>query len=151
MDYQVKSGSKPPRSSIRGGSKHVARLVALATLVPGTLSAGHLLQNEITGRVVDETRHPLERVEVIVNRQEIRGVTGATGIFTLQVSPKDSTIAFRRIGYRPIVYVIRPLPAPGDTLLVALEPSAVVLPEVIVSATATKPLRNAFKIGRAHV
>ena len=144
MDYQVKSGSKPPRSSIRGGSKHVARLVALATLLPGTLSAAHLLQNEITGRVVDETRHPLERVEVIVNRQEVRGVTGATGIFTLQVSPKDSTIAFRRIGYRPIVYVIRPLPAPGDTLLVALEPSAVVLPEVIVSATATKPLRYAF-------
>jgi hypothetical protein len=144
MDHQIKSDSKRVRSSIRTVSKHIARLVAVATLLPGTLSAAHLLQTEITGRVVDETRQALERVEVIVNRQEVRGTTGATGIFTLQISPKDSTIAFRRIGYRPIVYVIRPLPAPGDTLLVELEASAVVLPEVIVSATATKPLRYAF-------
>src|SRR5712671_6358740 len=144
MDYQAKSGSKRVRCSIRAGSKQVVRLVALATLLPGTLSAAHLLQTQITGRVVDETRHALERVEVIVNRREVRVITGATGIFTLQVSPQDSTIAFRRIGYRPIVYAIRPLPAPADTLLVELEPSAVVLPEVIISATATKPLRYAF-------
>jgi len=144
MDHQVRSGSKPVRSSIRGGSKHVARLVALVTLLPGTLAGAHVQQTEITGRVLDETRHPLDRVDVIVNRREVRVITGATGIFTLQVSPEDSTIAFRRIGYRPIVYAIRPLPKPGDTLLVELEPSAVVLPEVIVSATATKPLRYAF-------
>lgn len=97
----------------------------------------------LVGRVVDETRRPVERVEVIVNRREVRAVTDGAGVFTLAVSAADSTVGFRRIGYRPLLLTLQPLPSARDTILVELVRSAVELPEVIASASPTKPLRYA--------
>ncbi len=98
----------------------------------------------LIGRVIDPARHALEGVEVIINRRAVRTISSARGVFTLEVTPADSTIAFRRIGYRPVVFSLNPLPRSTDTALVQLEPSAVELTEVVVSAEATKPVRYAF-------
>jgi hypothetical protein len=66
------------------------------------------------------------------------------GLFALDVSKTDSTIRFQRIGYRPGVFALKPLPNPSDTLLALLEASPVQLSEITVSAEPTKPLRYAF-------
>jgi len=100
-------------------------------------------QVRLVGRVFDETRRPVERVEVIINRRDVRAVTDAAGRFTLVVSSADSTVGFRRIGYHPMLLTLQPLPAPRDTILVELLRSPVELPEVIASASPTKPLRYA--------
>ncbi|MBI2404052.1 MAG: carboxypeptidase-like regulatory domain-containing protein [Gemmatimonadetes bacterium] len=100
-------------------------------------------QVRLVGRVFDETQRLVEGVQVIVNRREVRAITDADGIFRLDVSPSDSTVGFRRIGYRPMLLTIRPLPTPRDTILVQLITSPVDLPEVIVSGQPTKPLRYA--------
>lgn len=114
------------------------------TLVSVLAMLAGVQQPRVVGVVIDPARRPLDAVEVIINRQQVRAVTSSTGLFAFEVSPTDSTIAFRRIGYRPSVFAIRPLPRAGDTLLVVLEPSAIQLPEVTVSAEPTKPLRYAF-------
>jgi len=82
-------------------------------------------------------------VEVLVNGAEVRSTTSASGVFQLQVLPSDSTVAFRRIGYRPLVVRIDPLPPGDDTLLVQLESVPIQLSEITVVGTATKPLRYA--------
>lgn len=97
----------------------------------------------LVGRVVDERRSPVEGVEVIINRREIRARTDSAGIFTLEASRTDSTIGFRRIGYQPLLATVHPLPRPGDTVLVRLVTSPVTLSEVIISASPSKPLRYA--------
>jgi hypothetical protein len=107
------------------------------------LQAPPLQQLRLVGRVVDETRRPVDRVEVIVNRREVRAVTDGAGMFTLAVSAADSTVGFRRIGYRPLLLTLQPLPSARDTILVELVRSPVELPEVIASASPTKPLRYA--------
>jgi len=120
-------------------------LVLAGVLTPATIfGAASFQQPRVVGLVIDPARHPIDAVEVILNRHEVRAVTGTTGFFALDVSPADSTIAFRRIGYVPSVFAIRPLPRSDDTLLVVLEPSAIQLTEVTVSAEPTKPLRYAF-------
>lgn len=112
-------------------------------LLPLTILA-QSQQAHLVGRVIDAARHPLDAVQVIVNGQDVRAVTGGTGLFSLDVSKTDSTIRFQRIGYRPGVFALKPLPNPGDTLLVLLEASAVQLSEITVSAEPIKPLRYAF-------
>ncbi len=102
---------------------------------------GH--QTLLTGRVYDEARRPIAGVEVILNRKEVRAVTNGAGLFSLPLAPLDSTIGFRRIGYRPMLLVLHPLPPAGDTILVQLLTSQVELPELIVSAPPSKPLRYA--------
>jgi hypothetical protein len=52
-------------------------------------------------------------------------------------------VGFRRIGYRPLVVKIDPLPPADDTLLVELESVPVQLSEISVVGRATKPLRYA--------
>jgi len=100
-------------------------------------------QVRLIGRVSDEAHRPVERVEVIVDRREVRAMTDGAGIFQLDVSPSDSTVGFRRIGYRPMLLTIHPLPPARDTILVELLSSAVQLPEVIISGSPSKPLRYA--------
>ncbi len=100
-------------------------------------------QVRLVGRVLDESHRPVEGVEVLVNRQVVRVLTDSAGIFQLDVSPRDSTVGFRRIGYRPMLFTIDPLPPPGDTILVELVNSPISLPEVIISARPSKPLRYA--------
>ena len=100
-------------------------------------------QVHVVGRIFDDTRRSVEGVEVVVNGGEVRGRTDSTGIFNLDVFPNDSTVGFRRIGYRPLLLSIRPLPPSGDTILVRLVASPVSLAEVMVSGAPTKPLRYA--------
>jgi len=97
----------------------------------------------LVGRVVDETRHLVPGVEVFVNRGEVRAITDTAGIFHLQILASDSTVGFRRIGYRPLIVKIDPLPAVDDTLLVQLESVPIQLSVVTVIGTPTKPLRYA--------
>jgi len=97
----------------------------------------------LVGRVIDQTRHLIPGVEVLVNGAEVRSTTSASGVFQLQILPSDSTVAFRRIGYRPLVVRIDPLPPGDDTLLVQLESVPIQLSEITVVGTATKPLRYA--------
>ena len=73
----------------------------------------------------------------------MRARTDSAGLFTLDVGRSDSTIAFRRIGYQLLLATVHPLPPPGDTILVRLVTSPVTLPEVVISATPSKPLRYA--------
>src|SRR5258706_15945759 len=97
----------------------------------------------LVGRVVDETRHLVPGVEVFVNRGEVRAITDTAGIFHLQILASDSTVGFRRIGYRPLIVRIDPLPPGDDTQLVQLQSVPVQLAEISVVGTATKPLRYA--------
>ena len=97
----------------------------------------------LVGRVIDQTRHLIPGVDVLVNGAEVRSTTSASGVFQLQILPSDSTVAFRRIGYRPLVVRIDPLPPGDDTLLVQLESVPIQLSEITVVGTATKPLRYA--------
>jgi hypothetical protein len=98
---------------------------------------------QVIGWVADDRRKPVAGVEVIINRREVRTTTDAAGLFTITIGKADSTIAFRKIGYRPALLSIRPLPPAGDTIEVAMTPSPVQLPELIATAPAAKPLRYA--------
>ena len=86
----------------------------------------------LVGRVVDETRHLVPGVEAFVNRGEVRAITDTAGIFHLQILASDSNVGFRRIGYRPLIVKIDPLPAVDDTLLVQLESVPIQLSVVTV-------------------
>ena len=97
----------------------------------------------LVGQVIDQTRHLIAGVEVVVNGAEVRSTTNASGVFRLQILSSDSTVAFRRIGYRPLIVKIDPLPAVDDTLLVQLESVPIQLSVVTVIGTPTKPLRYA--------
>jgi hypothetical protein len=85
----------------------------------------------------------IEGVDVIVNRRDVRTQTRAGGHFVLEILPTDSTVGFRRIGFRPLLLALIPLPPVRDTVLVAMEPSAVELPDIIVKGIPSKPLRYA--------
>ena len=129
--------------------RHVLTIAVALGLVGSGLTTRMWAQDQprssvpLVGRAIDQTRRPVEGVEVIVNRREVRARTDSDGIFNLDVSPGDSTVGFRRIGYRPMLLTIYPLPPLGDTILVKLVNSPVSLPEVIVSAPPSKPLRYA--------
>jgi len=97
----------------------------------------------LVGRVIDQTRHLISSVEVLVNGADVRSTTNASGVFQLQILPSDSTVGFRRIGYHPLVVRIDPLPPVDDTLLVQLESVPIQLSEITVVGRATKPLRYA--------
>jgi len=97
----------------------------------------------IVGLVHDEVHRPIPGVEVLLGRIRLVAVTNSAGLFSLEAAPSESTIAFRRIGYRPLLLTLNPFPLAGDTILVRLASSRVELPEVIVTAPPTKPLRYA--------
>ena len=97
----------------------------------------------VAGKVHDDRYRLLAGVEVIVNRQERRAITDSAGRFTIIVTPADSTIGFRRIGYRPVLLSLKPPPPTRDTVLVMLVQSPVDLPDLIVTAAPVKPLRYA--------
>ena len=97
----------------------------------------------LVGRVYDDARRTLEGVELIVNRRELRATSGTDGVFTIEVGPGDSTLAFRRIGYKPLLVSLKPLPPERDTILVELISSPMRLTELTVIAAPSKPLRYA--------
>ena len=96
----------------------------------------------LVGFVHDHLRRPLPGAEVLLNRTRVAAVSDSAGIFSLTIAPSDSTIAFRRIGYHPLLLTLHPLP-PSDTILVQLYPAPVALPEIITTAPPSKPLRYA--------
>jgi hypothetical protein len=100
-------------------------------------------QLRFVGRVYDEARRPIDQVQVIVNRRDVRATSDPFGVFHIDLAPGDSTVGFRRIGYRPLLLSLNPPPPPGDTILVELVPSPVELEEVIVTGAPSKPLRYA--------
>jgi len=124
-------------------------ILAVLALVDGAAGRTILAQGEprqrvrLVGRVFDQTRRLVKGVEVTVNRREVRAVTDDAGIFQLDVLPGDSVIAFRRIGYRPMLLAMDPLPAVQDTVPVELQAIPVQLSEVIVLTHPSKPLRSA--------
>ncbi len=119
-------------------------LAAAAAAVPDAAPAqGPAPDIVLVGRTHDQWRRPVPMVEVILNRRAVVATTDAEGRFTLRISPGDSTLGFRRIGYRPMLLSLHPLPPPRDTVLVELIASEVALPEIIVSAPPSKPLRYA--------
>lgn len=118
-------------------------ILALVTGGPTAVSGQNPQDIQLVGRVRDQLRRPIAGVEVVVNRRELRATTNGSGVFTISVSARDSTVAFRRIGYRPMLVVLHPLPPTNDTILVELVESPVQLPEVITSAPPIKPLRYA--------
>jgi len=124
-------------------------ILAVLALVDGAAGRTILAQGEprqrvrLVGRVFDQTRRLVKGVEVTVNRREVRAVTDDAGIFQLDVLPGDSVIAFRRIGYRPMLLAMDPLPAVQDTVPVELQAIPVQLSEVIVLTHPSKPLRYA--------
>ena len=111
--------------------------------VPALAQAPPADSIRLIGLVHDAFQRPISSVEVILNRKSLAAVTNPAGFFSLLISRADSTIAFRRIGYRPLLLTLRPLPQGGDTIMVRLASSGVELPEVIVTAPPSKPLRYA--------
>jgi len=101
------------------------------------------MAQQITGRVFDQSRRVVEGVQVVVNRHDLRATTDSAGIFNLEFSASDSEIAFRRIGFEPLLLRTHPLPPADDTVLVQLRTAPIQLAEVTVLARATKPLRYA--------
>ena len=119
-------------------------LAALAGSATGLAAQGRARDSvAIVGQVHDDRGRLLSGVEVIVNRRERRATTDSAGRFTIIVTPTDSSVGFRRIGYHPMLVGLKPLPPAGDTILVALNASQVELPELIVTAAPSKPLRYA--------
>lgn len=117
----------------------------LTFMIPGPAgpSGQSAQESRLVGRVRDQMRRPIAGVEVVVNRREVRATTNGSGVFTILVTGHDSTVAFRRIGYRPMLVALHPLPPKNDTILVELVESPAQLPEVITSAPPSKPLRYA--------
>lgn len=62
----------------------------------------------LVGRVYDEARRPIAGVEIIVNRKDLRATSARNGLFTVQVAPNDSSLGFRRIGYKPMLGLASP-------------------------------------------
>lgn len=129
-------------SSVRA-ARIAGVLAAITHLGPAAVLAQNTGPATVVGRVYDHGGRLLAGVEVLVNGRELRATTDTAGLFTLTVTPADSTVGFRRIGYRPIQLNLRPLPPPEDTVPVELVPSPVELPEIQVFAPAAKPLRYA--------
>src|SRR6266536_1309167 len=136
----MRRGGSDPAPLYCGGGMRLRHAV---WVMAGLAWAQAAPAQRLVGRVFDETRHPIEGVEVIVNRREVRATTDSAGVFQIEVSRTDSTLAFRRIGYRPMLFAMRPLPSPDDTILVQLAGGPVRLAEVVVSAEPDKPLRYA--------
>lgn len=129
--------------STTGGRMLWAASTVLSLVGPVQLAAQNGTPARVIGRVYDQRRRLLAGVEVLVDGRELRATTDRAGFFTLTVTSSDSTVGFRRVGYRPIQLSLRPLPPSDDTVLVELVPSPVELPEIQVFAPAAKPLRYA--------
>jgi len=138
-----RSGHKGWRMPPRAGSIILASLTALAwpsrALPQGSGAETALL----AGRVLDEGQRPIAGVEVVLNRQVVRAVTSDNGSFSLLLTSLDSTVAFRRVGYAPLLLTLDPRPRADDTVLVYMRRSPVRLPDVIALAAPSKPFRYA--------
>ncbi len=90
-------------------------------------------RSTVHGRVTDRATHePLPAAHVRVLNSSRGTITGTGGGYTLQLDPGTYTIVFRMLGYRPdtaVVTVTADLRHDAE-----LEPSDIVLPEVIVTS-----------------
>ena len=129
--------------------RHGVLILAFLGLIDGVASRVTWAQAEprqrvrIIGRVFDQTRRLVERVEGVVKGRDVRAVTDSAGTFQLDLFSADSTVGFRRIGYRRILLSVVPLPRPQDTVLVQMQTIPIQLSGVTVLAHPSKPLRYA--------
>jgi hypothetical protein len=113
------------------------RLAAMALVIVASLWGGRAAQAQrgFVGKVVDDAGAPVPDADVRVGGMESMARTGFDGWFRV---PDASTglqwFAVRRVGYRPVVELLRI--APGDTVEVVLERIAADLDTVRVQARA---------------
>ncbi len=124
----------------------LAGILALAVLLGGARPAAaqvsaRLQSGMVTGLVRDiETGQPVRYALVLIGEQDARAFTSESGRFSLAgIDPGEHSLQVRQIGYAPLTLLLRvvredfaPSPAP---LVIEVRRQALVLPEVIVTAT----------------
>lgn len=114
-------------------------LIATPGVVSGQLSVG---ATRVIGRIHDENRTPITNAEILVNGT-VRSISDSVGLFALRVGRGDSTVMFRRIGFRPLALSLKSLPHAGDTVQVLMEQTSAELDAISIRSTPLKPLRYA--------
>jgi outer membrane receptor protein involved in Fe transport len=110
-------------------------------LIPRTAAAQGT--GTVTGTVTRADEHsPLSSVSVTVQSTGQSTVTGPDGRYTLRRVPEGpQTIVFRWLGYRPIDQQTNVEPSSSVTVDVGLEPVAIALTDIVVSAASRAPER----------
>ncbi len=125
-----------------------AGLAGLALVAAPGLHA----QSAIAGVVVDDsTGAPVPAVEVVLQAANLRQTTDSAGKFVLGNLPPGLHLALlRKIGYRPVQ--LRVILVAEDTLTVSvkLQPAAVELAPIEVTASAVPPGMEAFEERRSR-
>src|SRR5918994_7236912 len=120
-------------------------LLLLLTLPAGAIPSTVMAQGTgtLTGTVTRSGEgSALASVSVTVQRTGQSAVTGTDGRFTLRRVPEGpQTIVFRWLGYRPTEVPTTVEPGGTVTVNAALEPVAVALTELVVSAASRAPER----------
>ncbi len=98
-----------------------------------SLSATAQVRYDLHGRIADRvTGEPLPAAHVRILHSSRGTITGTAGGYTLQLEPGTHTVVVRMLGYRPDTTVVS---VHADTRHdVSLDPSDIVLPEVLVTS-----------------
>jgi len=94
--------------------------------------------------VVSNMGHPIAGCDISLVGTSRTSVCDSTGAFTFPGIPESGgTLLVRRIGYRPALFTVSA--ADGRmSIVVALEPGAYVLPDLVAAARGAKPARYAW-------
>ncbi|MDR1518201.1 MAG: TonB-dependent receptor [Dysgonamonadaceae bacterium] len=124
------------------------KYVLLILLVFGFALPG-FCQYTIRGRVIDaQNKQPLEFVTVQLPASELWAVSNEKGAFVLTRVPRGkSVISVKYLGYAPKTLEVD-VQADVDNLLIALTESNLLLGEVVVTASESKGMTSASKIGQ---
>ncbi|MDR0540706.1 MAG: carboxypeptidase-like regulatory domain-containing protein [Dysgonamonadaceae bacterium] len=111
----------------------VKELAVPATIMPEQLEISPLAENQITGKVVDETGEPIIGASVLLSGTNQGTVTDSNGNFVLPVNNNDP-ISVNFLGYEPVT-----LPADKNkSMLIAMNENHQTLSEVIVVGYGTQ-------------
>ncbi len=106
-----------------------------------------LQQNQISGKVTDETGNPLPGVNITVEGTTIGVLSNADGRYTINVSNDNVVLVFSFIGFQN-----QKLPASGKTTIDAvLTASTELLDEVVVTALGIKREKKALTYSVSEV
>jgi outer membrane receptor for ferrienterochelin and colicins len=123
-------------------SRSVLVAFALSFIPAFVLAQG---EGTITGRVTrTDEASPLPSVSVTIRtgQSTLTTVTGPDGRYTLRRVPMGQQIVvFRWLGYRPVEHSVTVEPGSTVTVDAALEPVAIALTELVVSAASRAPER----------
>lgn len=124
----------------------------LLLLLCVTVSATGQERFDLHGRIVDRaTGDPLPAAHVRILHSSRGTITGSAGGYTLQLEPGNHTVVVRMLGYRPDTSLVA---LHADTRYdVALDPSDIVLPEVLVTSEdpAVEIIRRAIAAKRGWI